>query len=79
LNGDFVFPPAGFSLEEAIHRLIQQALKQSEHNVSAAARLLGVSRDYVRYRLEGQKTGDSGVLTPDVPGSRVDGRVDSPK
>ena len=32
-------------------------LKQTDHNVSAAARLLGVSRDYVRYRLENKRTG----------------------
>jgi two-component system, NtrC family, response regulator AtoC len=55
LNEDFVFPPEGFVLEEAISRLIQLALKQSGNNVSAAAKLLGVSRDYIRYRLEGQK------------------------
>jgi DNA-binding NtrC family response regulator len=36
--------------------LIQHALKQSGNNVSAAARLLGVSRDYLRYRLAGQKS-----------------------
>jgi DNA-binding NtrC family response regulator len=46
----------GFSLEEAINRLIHHALKQTHGNVSAGARLLGVSRDYVRYRLSGQKT-----------------------
>jgi two-component system, NtrC family, response regulator AtoC len=54
-NPAFVFPPEGFSLEEAIQRVIDHALKQSKNNVSAAARLLGVTRDYVRYRLAGQK------------------------
>lgn len=54
-NPDFRFPPQGFSLEAAIGTLIQHALKQSGDNVSAAARLLGVSRDYIRYRLGGQK------------------------
>jgi two-component system response regulator AtoC len=54
-NESFVYPPAGFSLEEAIQRLISHALKQTNDNVSAAARLLGVSRDYVRYRMMGQK------------------------
>jgi len=54
-NQRFIFPREGFQLEEAINRLIQHALKQTGHNVSAAARLLGVSRDYVRYRLSGQK------------------------
>lgn len=53
-NEAYVFPPEGFSLEAAIMRLIQHALKQSKENVSAAARLLGVSRDYLRYRLSGK-------------------------
>ncbi|MDX1951830.1 MAG: sigma-54 dependent transcriptional regulator [Verrucomicrobiota bacterium] len=53
-NEGFVFPPEGFSLEEGIMRLIHHALKQSNQNVSAAARLLGVSRDYLRYRLSGR-------------------------
>jgi DNA-binding NtrC family response regulator len=53
-NESYVFPPDGFSLESAIMRLIQHALKQSRENVSAAARLLGVSRDYLRYRLSGK-------------------------
>lgn len=57
-NDAFVFPPeGGFSLEDGINRMIHHALKQTHNNVSAAARLLGVSRDYVRYRLAGQKGG----------------------
>jgi DNA-binding NtrC family response regulator len=51
LRTDFVFPAEGFKLEDAISRLVRQALTQSNGNVSAAARLLGVSRDYLRYRL----------------------------
>jgi DNA-binding protein Fis len=46
-----VFPESGFSLEAAINRLLQLALSQTDGNVSAAARLLGVPRDFVRYRL----------------------------
>ncbi len=60
LNPGFSFPAEGFSIEQAINRLIQLALKQSDNNVSAAARLLGVSRDYVRYRLSGQKNSGAG-------------------
>ncbi|MFO1501411.1 MAG: sigma-54 dependent transcriptional regulator [Verrucomicrobiota bacterium] len=57
-NERFVFTGEGtFALEEAINRLIHHALRQTHNNVSAAARLLGVSRDYVRYRLSGQKNG----------------------
>ena len=51
LNPSFAFPPEGFSLETAIGAFIQRALKQTGNNVSAAARLLGVSRDYLRYRI----------------------------
>lgn len=61
-NAGFVYPKDGFSLESAINRLIQQALNQTDQNVSAASRLLGVSRDYLRYRLAGQKN------SPDTPG-----------
>jgi DNA-binding NtrC family response regulator len=65
LNPAFRYPEDGFSLEDAISRLIQVALRQAGNNVSAAARLLGVSRDYVRYRLAGQKRGDEdGGKTP---------------
>ncbi len=52
LNEHFTFPAEGFSLEQAIDTLIRRALDQAGGNVSAAARLLGVSRDYVRYRLK---------------------------
>jgi DNA-binding NtrC family response regulator len=56
-NESYMFgAEGGFSLEDAINRLIRHALKQTHNNVSAAARLLGVSRDYVRYRLSGQKS-----------------------
>jgi len=55
LRAGFVFPSTGFSLEAAIDRLVGQAVRQAEGNVSAAARLLGVSRDVVRYRLKGER------------------------
>jgi two-component system, NtrC family, response regulator AtoC len=61
-NESFVFPPDGFSLEEGIMRMINHALKQTNQNVSAAARLLGVSRDYLRYRLSGRPGAEG---TPD--------------
>src|SRR6185503_1209588 len=54
LNPAFDF--GDFSLEDAIDRLIQVALQRSNGNVSAAARLLKVPRDYVRYRLYGPRT-----------------------
>ncbi len=52
LKPDFVFPETGFSLEAAIDALVAQALQQSAGNTSGAARLLGVTRDYVRYRIK---------------------------
>jgi transcriptional regulator with GAF, ATPase, and Fis domain len=53
-NAEYRFPDQGFDLEKAIRRLIDHALQQTGHNVSAAARLLGVTRDYLRYRLSGE-------------------------
>ena len=62
LRSDFALPESGFSLEAAINEFIQRALAQTGGNVSAAARLLGVTRDYVRYRLRepaaGEERGD---------------------
>ncbi|MBI5772449.1 MAG: sigma-54-dependent Fis family transcriptional regulator [Verrucomicrobia bacterium] len=60
LNDDFRFPSEGIRLEEVISRLIALALKQTDNNVSAAARRLGVSRDYLRYRLAGGKDKPAG-------------------
>lgn len=51
LNPEWRVPEDGFSIEDAMHRLIKVALDQSGGNLSAAARLLGVNRDYIRYRL----------------------------
>lgn len=54
MRPDFVFPETGFSMETAIDEMVAHAMKQADGNVSAAARLLGVSRDVVRYRLKGR-------------------------
>ncbi|MGB9602457.1 MAG: sigma-54-dependent transcriptional regulator [Verrucomicrobiia bacterium] len=62
-NSNYVFPEQGFSLEDAINRIIHHALNQTGGNVSAAARLLGVSRDYVRYRLGQIKRGGESSRT----------------
>ncbi|HJO09877.1 MAG TPA: sigma-54 dependent transcriptional regulator [Verrucomicrobiota bacterium] len=50
LQAGFEFPQVGFSLDSTIDEIIRRAIDQAEGNVSAAARLLGVSRDYIRYR-----------------------------
>lgn len=51
LNPAWRFPDEGFSIEEAEMRLIRLAMQQAGGNVSAAARLLSVNRDFIRYRL----------------------------
>ncbi len=51
LHPGWRFPEDGFSIEQAEMRLIRLALRQTGDNVSAAARLLGVNRDFLRYRL----------------------------
>jgi transcriptional regulator with PAS, ATPase and Fis domain len=45
-------PSGGIDLEELERRLILSALNQSGQNKTRAARLLGLSRDTLRYRLE---------------------------
>ena len=39
-------------MEAAILRIISHAMKQAGGNMSAAARMLGVPRDYIRYRMK---------------------------
>jgi two-component system, NtrC family, response regulator AtoC len=45
-------PPGSLSLSEMERTLLVQALERSGGNVSKAARLLGVSRDTLRYRID---------------------------
>lgn len=58
LNPGYDFSKEEFVLEDAVNRLVQLALKQSKGNVSQAARLLGVTRDFIRYRLHGDRRGE---------------------
>jgi DNA-binding NtrC family response regulator len=46
------FLGTGFDLEKEMLRLIERAISQANGNISEAARLLGVPRDYIRYRLQ---------------------------
>jgi DNA-binding NtrC family response regulator len=50
-------PPDGLVLEDAERKLIQEALERSSGNQSRAARLLGISRDTLRYRLKKHNMG----------------------
>lgn len=45
-------PAAGVNVEDVVDDLVRQALVRSDGNQSAAARLLGMSRDQVRYRMQ---------------------------
>lgn len=55
LNPNYDFSRGEFVLEDAVNRLVQLALKKSGGNASAAARMLGVTRDFIRYRLHGDR------------------------
>lgn len=46
------FPEGGLSLEAVERALLERALQKASGNQSAAARLLGISRDTLRYRME---------------------------
>jgi len=50
--GAFVLPDQGASLEDIERDLVVQALERASWNVTGAARLLGLSRDTLRYRIE---------------------------
>jgi transcriptional regulator with PAS, ATPase and Fis domain len=54
-NEPWTLPPNGIVLEDVERQLIESALKQAGNNKSEAARLLGLSRDTLRYRLEKYK------------------------
>lgn len=47
-----VLPASGLSLDELEQELICQALERTDGNKTGAARLLGISRDTLRYRLQ---------------------------
>jgi DNA-binding NtrC family response regulator len=49
---EVVLPESGIYLDEVERSLIAQALKRSSGNRSAAARLLGISRYALRYRMK---------------------------
>jgi transcriptional regulator with PAS, ATPase and Fis domain len=49
--GSAPFPPAGMTLEQFEDEIIREALRRANGNKSQAARLLGLSRNALRYRL----------------------------
>jgi DNA-binding NtrC family response regulator len=48
-------PDDGFSIDSMITDLVNEVLKETGNNISATARRLGVTREFLRYRLNGQK------------------------
>ncbi|HNQ24906.1 MAG TPA: sigma-54 dependent transcriptional regulator [Phycisphaerae bacterium] len=50
--GAFVLPPGGIDFRELENQLIRQALARTNNNQTQAAKLLNLSRDALRYRLE---------------------------
>jgi DNA-binding NtrC family response regulator len=54
-NPAWRLPENGFSLDQTVNDLVAEALRETDHNVSAAARRLGVTREFLRYRLSGNK------------------------
>jgi len=49
--GSAPFPPAGMTLEQFEDEIIRESLRRANGNKSQAARLLGLSRNALRYRL----------------------------
>lgn len=52
VSGREDLPPEGIDLGEVERNLVVAALNKSQWNISRAARLLGLSRDTLRYRIE---------------------------
>jgi DNA-binding NtrC family response regulator len=64
-------PEAGIDLEAVERSLVLRALEKAEGNVSRAARLLGLTRRTMQYRLEKiQEESPAGVPGPHVAGEK---------
>ena len=51
-DGGTALPPGGVKIEDLTDSLVRQALDRTRGNQSAAARLVGMSRDQIRYRVQ---------------------------
>jgi DNA-binding protein Fis len=49
---DIKIPPGGIDIEEVEKELIRQSLEYTKGNQTKAARLLNLSRDTLRYRMQ---------------------------
>jgi len=54
-NPAWRLPQSGFALDRVVADLIAEALRETDGNVSAAARRLGVTREFLRYRVGGDQ------------------------
>lgn len=52
LNSDIVLPAGGVNLDDLEKRLVEQALERTDGNQTQAAKLLGLNRDQIRYRID---------------------------
>ncbi|MCC6672417.1 MAG: sigma-54-dependent Fis family transcriptional regulator [Planctomycetes bacterium] len=52
VEAPFQLPPGGVVLEEVERDLLRQALERAHGNRTRAARLLGINRDRIRYRIQ---------------------------
>ena len=52
IPGTVVLPPDGLDIDRLIDELVERALERTGGNQSSAARLLGMSRDQIRYRMQ---------------------------
>ena len=59
-GGAVPFPPEGITLEQYEDEIIREALRRAGGNKSQAARLLGLSRNALRYRLSRMGMADEG-------------------
>lgn len=65
----YPLPPCGVKLEDLERAMLQQALKRARGNQSRAARLLGLTRDQIRYRIAKHEL--------EIPTASLDGWRDS--
>ncbi len=56
-NPEWRLPEEGFSIDAVVTGLIDEALRETNQNISAAARRLGVTREFLRYRLGERQSG----------------------
>ncbi len=51
-SGQVILPPSGLNIEDVERELIRQALEQTKWNQTRAAKLLKLTRDALRYRMQ---------------------------